>query len=221
MGKKEIPPLDIADFTSLYLLPPVVFPCKCSPVKGFFCVSACFILWEMSHLFELQPRNWNLVISPPRLRLLVAIAYIAYHTDLVVLDCGRQFDSSIVARAARGRQEIIDRIKVQRAFTCYEVAKLIERLPSGKTPIIILDFLSTFHDENVKTQNRKFLLETLIRHFQRLSHGAGLAISVNLPPLSQDSIFLFERLKAVAPHVSSYASMEDKTSQLSLFQWET
>lgn len=171
----------------------------------------------MNNLLGLSSKKWNLIISPARLRLLVAIAYLAHNTELMVLDCGRQFDSSIVARAAGGRQEIIDRIKVQRAFTCFEAVKLVEQLPIGKAPTIILDFLSTFHDENVKIQSRRYLLETSIRHFQRLSFGPGLAVSVSTPTDTPDSIYLFERLQAVAPQISNYEPLENKEQQLGFF----
>lgn len=171
----------------------------------------------MNDLLRLPPKKWNLLISPSRLRLLVAIAYVAHQTNLVILDCGRQFDASIVARAAKGRKEIIDRIKVQRAFTCYEAVKLIEQLPGQNGPIVILDFLSTFHDENIKIQSRKFLLERSIEHFQKLVHGTGLAVSVNVPPDTPDSIYLFDRLQAAAPYVSMYEPLKDKTSQLRFF----
>lgn len=171
----------------------------------------------MSDLPSLHPRTWNLLVSPSPTRLLIGLAYLARRTDLIVLDCGRQFDSSIVARAARGRQEIVDRIKVQRAFTCYEAVKLTEQLPAGKTPVVILDFLSTFHDENIKIQSRRFLLERSIGHFQRLGHGVGLAVGVHLPPDTPDSIHLFERLQSAAPRVSRVGPMEDRASQLRLF----
>lgn len=171
----------------------------------------------MNQLLDLHPKQWNLIISPSQRRLLIAIAYLAHHTDLIVLDCGRKFDSSIVARAAHGRQEIIDHIKIQRAFTCYEAVKLLERTPTGKIPIVILDFLSTFYDENVKINSRIFLLENSIRHFQRLSYGAGLAVSIYSPPVSPDALYLFERLQAAAPHTSIYELVENKKPQLSLF----
>jgi len=170
----------------------------------------------MNGLLNLHSAQWHVIISPPSKRLLIATAYLAHTAELIVLDCGRRFDSSVVARAARGRQEIIDRIKIQRAFTCFEAVKLIEKLPDGKTPIVILDFLSTFHDENIKPQSRKYLLETSIRHFQRLRYGAGLAISVYLPPVSPDSIYLFERLQAAAPQVSNYETSAQTSAQLSL-----
>ncbi len=177
-------------------------------------------LGGMNNLLDLRPAQWNLILSPPNERLLTAIAHLAQTARLIVLDCGRRFDSSIVARAARGRSEVIDRIKIQRAFTCFEAAKLVEKLPNGKTPIVILDFLSTFYDENVKAQSRKFLLETSIRHFQRLSDGAGLAVSVYFPSASPDSAYLFERLQTAAPGISNYTTRENESRQLELFQWE-
>lgn len=171
----------------------------------------------MNNLFDLRTRQWNLILSPPRKRLLIAISLLAHTADLIVLDCGRQFDSSVVARAARGRREIIDRINVQRAFTCHEAVKLLERTPGGGSPVLVLDFLSTFHDENVKMHSRAFLLETAIRQFHRLSRGAGLAVSVYPPPASPDSVHLFERLQSAAPHVSNYDVPVRPPAQLSLF----
>lgn len=171
----------------------------------------------MTEFLDLHPKRWNLTISPSQNRLLVAIAYLAHNAQIAVLDCGRQYDSSIVARAARGRQEIIDHIKIQRAFNCYEAVKLLERTPTGKIPIVILDFLSTFYDENVKINSRKFLLENSIRHFQRLSRGVGLAVSIYSPPLSSDAVYLFERLRSAAPRTSVYEPVENKKPQLRLF----
>jgi hypothetical protein len=172
----------------------------------------------MNELLDLSPKKWNLIMMPKqyRHRLLVAAAHFAVSSPLIVLDCGRQFDSSIVARAAHGRPELIDRIKVQRAFICYEAVKLLERTPTGKTPILILDFLSTFYDENVKMHTRKFLLESSIRHFQRLSQGAGLAVTIKPAP-SHEDLYLFQRLISSAPRVSEYDSPVSDSQQMSFF----
>jgi hypothetical protein len=171
----------------------------------------------MNNFFDLRPRQWNLMISPPQKRLLSAIAYLEHGTNLIVLDCGRKYDPSVVARAARGRQEIIDRIQIQRAFICSEALQLLERTPAGKTSIIILDFLSTFYDGNVNLGTRKFLLEKSLLHFQRLNHSAGLAVSVSPSPLSSDSVSLFDRLLSAAPQILDYSPAENKSSQLGLF----
>ena len=173
----------------------------------------------MNELLDLHPRHWILLILPHSHwdRLLIAAAYLAQRGPLTVLDCGRRFDSSIVARAAHGQAEVIDRIKIQRAFICYEAVKLLERTPAGRTPTLILDFLSTFYDENVRMGARKFLLESSLRHFQRLSHAAGLVVSTSSPPASPEALYLFERLQSAASQTLTYELPVDTSSQLDLF----
>ena len=170
----------------------------------------------MNELLFLRPGHWNLIILPRQRvdQLLVAMAHLALQTPLTVFDCGRQFDSSVVARAAHGRQEIIDRIRVQRAFICYEVVKLLERAPMGRVPILVLDFLSTFHDENVKMHTRRFLLEGSIQCFQTLSRSMGLAVTIQTSSTHDE---LYQRLSSSAPRVSVYETQESGTQQLSLF----
>jgi hypothetical protein len=171
----------------------------------------------MNRLLDLRPKQWNLMILPrPNTdNLLAAMAHLAEHIPVTVLDCGRQFDSSVIARAAHGRKEIIDRIKIQRAFICTEAVKLIEQLPTRNTPVVILDFLSTFYDENVKIAMRKFLLERSLQHFQRLSRGAGLVVMVHPPPASSDPLYLFHRLQSCASQVSRYETPASDSRQLS------
>jgi len=170
----------------------------------------------MSDLLALHTNQWKLIVLPRRNthHLLASFAQLAAHSPLIVLDCGRQFDSSIVARAARGRQEIIDRIKIQRAFICDEAAGLLERTPAGTIPILVLDFLSTFYDENVKVHTRNFLLERSIQHFRRLSQAARVGVTVQ-PPAPQDE--LFQKLQYAAPLVSIYEEQTPDTQQLRLF----
>ena len=173
----------------------------------------------MNDLLDLRAGHWNLVILPSQRHknLLFALAQLAEHSPLIVLDCGRQFDSSIVARAARGRAEIIDRIKIQRAFICSEVATLLQQTPSGRIPVLILDLLITFYDENVKIQTRKFLLESSLQHLQRLSHNTGVAVTTHFPPASPDSSYLFQRLRSCASRVLTHETTPSDTKQLKLF----
>jgi hypothetical protein len=185
---------------------------------GVFILFCLLYSQRMNELLNLHPRQWNLLVLPKqyRNRVLVAMAHLAINSPLIVLDCGRQFDSSIVARAARGQQEIIDQIKVQRAFICYEAVKLLEKTPTEGFPILVLDFLSTFYDENVKMHTRKFLLESSIKHFQRLSQGAGLAVTIRAPS-SHDDLYLFQRLQSSAASISVYETPAPASQQLSLF----
>ncbi len=171
----------------------------------------------MNHLLDLRPSRWNLILSPSPKRLLMAISLLAHNAELTIFDCGRRFDSSLVARAAQGRREIIDNIKIQRAFTCFEAVKLLEQKQIERTAIVILDFLATFYDENVKLNTRNFLLEKSLQHFQHLSRFAGLAVSAYPPTASGDSITLYERLRSAAPSLSDYAVPANESMQLRLF----
>jgi hypothetical protein len=71
--------------------------------------------------------------------------------------------------------------------------------------VLILDLLSSFYDENVRLQMRKFLLESTLLQLERLGRGAGLAVSVGTPPASPDLACLFERLHSAAPQVLTHA----------------
>lgn len=175
----------------------------------------------MNELLNLHSGTWTLHVLPANYpkHLLISAAKFVTHSPLIVLDCGRQYDASIVARAAHGRKEIIDQIDIQRAFICSEVARLIRQTRAGTSPILILDLLSTFCDENVARNKRAFLFASTVLHIRRLSRGAGLAVSVQMLPESHECFPLFQRLYSIAPRVVRYEipTPNDKSKQLSLF----
>jgi len=175
----------------------------------------------MNRSLDLSPGGWTLHVLPPDYpkHLLISAAKFAEHSPLIVLDCGRVYDASIVARATHGRREIADQIDIQRAFICSEVARLIRTTPAGKTPVLILDLLSTFCDENVRMNTRRFLLTNTLLHIKRISRGAGLAISVQMLPASHASFSLFQHVRASAPRLAHYEipSADDGSRQLRMF----
>ena len=173
----------------------------------------------MNDLLDLRAGHWNLHIWPHRHyeQLLAACAALAERGPLLVLDCNRRYNPAVVARAARGRAEITDRIQSQRAFICYEVVKLLQRTQAGRTPVLVLDMLASFQDENVQYRMRRFLLESSIAQLTRLSRGAGLAVFVQPPPAGGDSGPLFEHLQSAASQVLHYQVHAPEAEQLGLF----
>jgi hypothetical protein len=106
-----------------------------------------------------------------------------------VLDGGNRFQAYVISRAVRGRLEILNRITISRAFTCYQVRSLLENTPSAThvaetadggltpprlvpAPFVVLDLLSTFYDESVKMWERKRILKVCVNHLERLGRGA-------------------------------------------------
>ncbi len=119
-----------------------------------------------------------------------------------VLDGGNRFNAYAVARQAGGRTEVLQRITVSRAFTCYQVLALLESTPASPAPFVVLDLLNTFYDESVQAGERKRLLRGCITHLLRLQANAGGAVSVHPPAVpSQTAIDLLGMLQAATPEV--------------------
>ncbi len=87
-------------------------------------------------------------------------ARLALHGPLYVLDCGNRSDMYRVARTLRFLTHdpvaMLRNIRLSRAFTCYQVVALLEKLsPDAGVPVLILDLQSTFMDENVQMEECK------------------------------------------------------------------
>lgn len=152
---------------------------------------------------SIEPKagRWLLLVGPRSMNatMLSAIARLGERGDLWILDGGNRFNAYPVARAAQGRAEILNRITVSRAFTCYQVLSLLESTLALRIPFVVLDMLNTFYDESVQVGERKRILRTCITHLKRLERFVGGVVTVHPPavpsPAAQD---LWELLQAAA-----------------------
>ena len=90
-----------------------------------------------------------------------------------IFDGGNRFDGYFVARMARRMtpqpEAVLGRLRLSRAFTCYQLAQLIEGAPASLSPVLILDLLNTFYDESVPLRDVERLLTQVIAHLKRLA----------------------------------------------------
>lgn len=134
---------------------------------------------------ELQLAQLGVVILPHDRRglMLDLAASLAESGPLRVLDGGNQFNAYLVARALRSRtvdvQRMLTRIRLARAFTCYQVSALLASEAAVGIPTLVLDLLSTFYDENVPLPERWRLLRQCLVHLRRLSRTAPLVVSAS------------------------------------------
>jgi hypothetical protein len=136
-----------------------------------------------------------------------------------VLDGGNRFNAYIVARAARGRPDILNNITISRAFTCYQVCSLLETTPAIPVPFVVLDLLNTFYDESVQVGERKRLLQTCIVHLERLVGAAGGIVSVHPPKVaSQAAVELLEMVKAATADTYFIQPVASAAEPMRLFQ---
>lgn len=155
-------------------------------------------------LLDLRPETWALLILPRSMRaeMLGVAGYLAERGPLIVLDGGNSFNVHVVSRVVRGRAEILEGIRVARAFTCHQMLSLLASPPPPRVPVLVLDLLMTFFDENVPLPERRYLLDSCIDRLNGLSADRPLVVSVHPSKvLTADGEGLLDRLKDAAPQV--------------------
>lgn len=129
------------------------------------------------------------------------VARLALAGALQVVDGGNTFNAYRVAillrRSIPDPQMALRRIALARVFTCYQMeALLVDRLTETQ-PVLALDFLSTFSDENVSLMDRWRLLRACTARLRQISRRAPVALWVrqrqNLPPENEKFIQYLRR----------------------------
>ena len=150
--------------------------------------------------------NRLLVLTAPHAAgalMLELAARLSTAGELRVLDGGNRFNVYPVARAARRYTAdltgALARIRLSRAFTCYQMVELLADTPSDGLPTLVIDLLATFYDDNVQLAESQRLLSKCIPHLQRLSQFAPVVVSAKPPaPLCLQKGVLAEALQAAS-----------------------
>lgn len=120
--------------------------------------------------------------------------------EVIVLDGANRFNPYIVSAFARraliAPEEILKKIRIARAFTCYQMTTLMERLdfllktpgasPRQKIQVILLGLLNTFLDEDVPEREARLLLERTLNKMEEMSAG-GVPFFFFQSPVSHHS----------------------------------
>jgi hypothetical protein len=141
----------------------------------------------MDNLPALYPQQLHLLLAPRPARfemINVLIARLACNGPLLVLDGGNCFQAHrlarLLARHASHLETALGNIYIARAFTCYQVLALLVETPTASVPTLVLDLLSTFHDESVPLPERRRLLDASLQQLRRLSSQAPTLVSAAL-----------------------------------------
>jgi len=164
---------------------------------------------------ELVPGHFLALLAPHAAgdAMLALAARLARRGPLQVLDGGNRFNAYGVARALRslsgdGLTVSLGRIYVARAFTCYQMAALLEQTAPGAIPLMVIDLLDTFYDQSVSLFERRRLLAGCVERLRLLSQGteiatATLVIASLRPPRppQTDPTGLLQTVQAAADQV--------------------
>jgi hypothetical protein len=159
---------------------------------------------------QLSPRQLHLVLAPHRAQrqmMTILTARLALTGRVRLVDAGNCFDGYGLARQLRQQtsywQQALERVSVARAFTCYQVETLLTESVTDSAPVLVLNLLDTFYDENVKLPERLRLLEVSLAELRRLCRMASVAVSASLPTRDQPGELL-EVLAGAAGKVWSF-----------------
>ncbi len=125
--------------------------------------------------------------------------------EVIVLDGANRFDpymaSSFARKALISPERLLKRIRIARAFTCYQMAIMVgEKLPSllsaasQKSWVILLGFITTFLDEDVPEREVRPLFERSLRKIEEMAligipfflfQSSGLSENSPFPPFAK------------------------------------
>ena len=135
-------------------------------------------------------------------KMLELIAKLCLAQRVTVLDCGNRSNMYSVAKLIRPYTtdpvQVMCNIRLSRAFTCYQVAAMLDAAAANpsREPLVVLDLLATFLDEDVKLKDAQRLLEHSLGFLAQLSASAPVVISARpIPPIAQPRAVLLEQLK--------------------------
>jgi hypothetical protein len=124
----------------------------------------------------------SLVVAPRAVMesLTSMLATLALRGRVLVVDGSNCFDAYALARTLRRHtaqvQAALQSVLLSRVFTCHQMMAMLAELPVDGTPVIVLDMLSTFLDENVRFAKRQRLLDESLNLLRRISQYAPVAV---------------------------------------------
>lgn len=89
--------------------------------------------------------------------------------------------------------EILDRISVSRAETCYQMFDALAALPPSPLPLVITDMLEPFYEEDLSMAEVSLLLKKCLDCIKELSRSAPVLISASLDAARPSLLEMLER----------------------------
>ena len=142
-----------------------------------------------------------LVEWPQHEAALGLIAQLALRQPVRVVVGGNRFQAHTLARHIRRHtvhlEAVLGRIQVARPLTCYQTVSLFAQMAAAPEPLLILDLLQTFADENISSLESYRLLYLVVDHLHRLRRAAPVIVTLKPPP-QPERAGLVTILKALA-----------------------
>jgi hypothetical protein len=113
-------------------------------------------------------------------------------------------------------KQTLNRVRMARAFTCYQLLDLIAGIRPEDEPLLILDFLNTFHNDDIPLPVRFRLLRQCCGHLERLAFRKPVAVLVQKQPI-EDYAALYSILAQSADEILRMEPEPERACQPALF----
>jgi hypothetical protein len=122
-----------------------------------------------------QKRGLNLILTPDRAHQAKTqlIAHLILTTPLFVISGDEWLPAFSLPRLIRQQttqvKQVLSRLTTARASTCYRLLDSLSSIAPAGEPILILEFLHTFYDDDISLHTRLFKLRDCCRELKWLS----------------------------------------------------
>ncbi len=114
-------------------------------------------------------------------------------------------------------KQVLERVRLARPFTCYQVLDLLEGVRPEPDPILVLDFLHHFYNPDIQPGVRRRVLEGCCRQLQRLALIRPLLVFVEQMPTEEYADY-FPLVAAIADDILQTDEVPNpEDGQLALF----
>jgi hypothetical protein len=113
-------------------------------------------------------------------------------------------------------KEILNRLYTVRASTCYRLFDSLANIPSNGEPILLLDILHTFYDEDIPLRVRLFKLRECCRQLKRLALYRPVLVMTQEMPVEDYEKFI-PALRSIADRMLTLEPDLEQIKQPALF----
>lgn len=89
----------------------------------------------------------------------------------------------LIRHRTREVKQTLQHVRMARAFTCYQLLDLVAGTRPDDEPLLLLDFLSTFYNDDIPLPVRFRLLRQCCGHLQRLAFRKAVALLIQELPV--------------------------------------
>ena len=159
----------------------------------------------MNTLAQIHYQNQFLLVlaeNAATAQMLELTAHLGVMQEIQVIDGGNHFNIYRLAKYIRRQTTQLDKtlrqIKVVRCFNCYQTVSQICENTLPELPILILDLLYTFYDEDISLKESHRLLVRALETIRQISRSQPVIASVRPPWKNPERMCLLHTLKEAA-----------------------